>query len=207
MNIWYTARGAGLSALILLSISTCLGALMSRSAPVARGGVLAAERRYVLQYVHRVCAGLGLAVLTLHIVMILMDSYAHVGVIGAIVPFTSGYRPGWIALGTFAVYGVVAGAAVGVARTRMASTPRGAKAWRIVHCLAYASWVSAILHGFMSGTDSALGWVRLLYVACLAAVATCSGIRLLQLRPAGASRFVEAPARASRVTDSGLAQR
>ncbi len=30
MNLWFTARGAGLSALVLVSISICLGALVSR---------------------------------------------------------------------------------------------------------------------------------------------------------------------------------
>jgi hypothetical protein len=30
MNVWFTARGAGLSALVLLTISTGLGALVSR---------------------------------------------------------------------------------------------------------------------------------------------------------------------------------
>ena len=85
MTIWYLARGTGLAALVLLSISTAVGALMS-----GRGK---ATRRVVWNYVHRVSASLGLAVLAVHLVTILADSYAGVGWVGALVPFTSGYRP------------------------------------------------------------------------------------------------------------------
>jgi predicted ferric reductase len=204
MMLWYTARGAGLAALVLLTVATSLGALVSRrgAGPAARH----AERRYVLQYLHRVCAGLGLAVLVLHLATILADSYAHVGWRGALIPFASGYRPVWVALGSLAAYTFIAVALLGFARGQMAASPRGARIWRALHCLAYVGWVSAIWHGFMSGTDSSFGWVRLLYLACLAAVVGSVAARLVALRAtdirSGADRF--APARTAAV--SGLAE-
>ena len=36
MMLWYTARGAGLSALVLLSVATALGAYTSASRPTGR---------------------------------------------------------------------------------------------------------------------------------------------------------------------------
>ena len=185
MTIWFTARGAGLSALVLLTMSTCLGALVSRRGP--------ATRRYVIQYLHRVCAGFGLAVLALHIGTILADSYAHVGWRGALIPFTSGYRPTWVALGSLAAYTFIAVALLGLARGRMAASARGARMWRGLHCLAYVGWASAIWHGFLSGTDSSVGWVRLLYVGCVVAVLGSVALRVIAMSDAcGANNSIGA---------------
>jgi predicted ferric reductase len=180
MNVWFTARGAGLSALILLSLSTCLGALVSRSRAGARTGN--PGRRYIAQYLHRVSAGLGLAVLVLHVGTILADSYAHVGWRGALIPFTSGYRPTAIALGSLSAYLFIGVALLGLARGRMAASPRGARVWRSLHGLAYLGWGTAILHGFTAGTDSSVGWVRLIYATCLAAVLGSLAYRVVTLR-------------------------
>ncbi|WP_375486598.1 hypothetical protein [uncultured Jatrophihabitans sp.] len=176
MSLWFTARGAGLSALLLLSTATCLGALVARPASTARSS--SPTRRYVLQYVHRAAAGLGLAVLVLHVVTILLDTYAHVGITGAIVPFTAGYRPTWVGLGSLAFYTFVGVSLLGLARGRMARSERGARLWRQLHGLSYAGWALAVVHGFTSGTDSSVGWVRLLYIACVAAVAASVTYRM-----------------------------
>ena len=173
MNVWLTARGAGLSALLLLSASTALGALAARR--------FAPGARYVVQYLHRVCAGLGLTVLVLHLGTILADSYAHVGVRGALVPFTSGYRPTAVALGSLAAYTFLAVAVLGLARGRMAASPVGARIWRSLHGLAYVGWAVAMLHGFTAGSDSGRGWVRLMYLLCLAGVAAAAASRFVRV--------------------------
>lgn len=173
MTIWYIARGTGLSALVLLTIATAMGALMSRH---GRPG-----RRYVVQYLHRVVAGLGLLVLGVHLGTVLADAYANVSLAGALVPFTAGYRAGWTGLGTIAVYLFLGVSLLGLARGRMAASPLGARVWRGLHALAYVGWVSAMFHGFFSGTDSSTGWVRLLYVACGAAVVASVVVRVAAL--------------------------
>ena len=173
MTVWYIARGAGLSALVLLSISTCIGALVT-----GRGG--RPGNRVVVQYLHRVTASLGLGVLLLHIATIFADSYANVGWTGAIVPFTAGYRPTWVAFGTLSVYTFVLVAAIGLARGRMAASKRGAAAWRWLHSLAYVGWGMAMVHGLKSGTDTSVHWVRLLYLACGIAVIASVAVRVLR---------------------------
>jgi predicted ferric reductase len=201
MNVWFTARGAGLSALVLLSLSTCLGALVSRHGR--------ATTRYLVQYVHRAAAGLGLAVLALHVGTILADSYAGVGWRGALIPFTSGYRPTWVALGSLAAYTFVGVAVLGLARGRMAASPLGAKVWRGLHGLAYVGWGSAMLHGYNSGTDSSVGWVRALYLACLVAVLGSVALRVAQVRRMSGDRFahVQAPGRPTvRLTTQGASR-
>ena len=162
MMVWYIARGAGLSALVLLTLSTALGALISdRGRPATR---------VLVQYVHRVAGALGLGLLALHIGTILADPYAKVGVHGALVPLSSAYRSVWVGFGSVAAYTLLLIAVLGFARGRMASSPRAARVWRGVHALAYAGWGGAMLHGLKSGTDSSAGWVRWVYLACSAAV-------------------------------------
>jgi hypothetical protein len=179
VTLWVTARGAGLAALVLLTIATAIGALVS-----GRGRRIAAGR-VLVQYLHRVTASLGIGVLALHIVTILGDSYAHVGVSGAIVPFTSSYRATWVGLGTLAAYCFVLVSALGFARGRMAGSPRGAAIWRGLHASAYAGWALAVVHGFTSGSDSAVAWVRVLYLVCIGLVAASVAARAVVLsRPA-----------------------
>jgi sulfoxide reductase heme-binding subunit YedZ len=123
----------------------------------------------VTQYVHRVLAVAGIGVLALHVGTILADAYAHVGVTGAVVPFTSGYRATWVGLGTLAGYLLLLTAATGLARGRLATSARAVRSWRVVHGLGYAAWALALYHGYRSGTDSSTGWVRWTYVACTGA--------------------------------------
>lgn len=173
MTIWLLARAAGLSALVLLTISTAIGALMTARVPARPSS------RVVLQYVHRVAASLGLAVLGLHLVAILADSYAHVGVRGALIPFTSAYRPMWVGLGILAAYSFVAAAFTGFLRGRMARSAKAAAMWRVLHGAAYTGWAMAMLHGIRSGSDTSVSWVRWLYAACFAAVVAAVAARVL----------------------------
>lgn len=187
MTDWYIARGAGLAALLLLSATTCLGALMSRRSTPGP--------RIVLHYVHRVTASLGLAVLALHLGTILADSYAGVGWVGALVPFRSGYRPNWVALGTLAAYLFVLAAAIGFARARFAASATATRVWRALHALAYLAWGAAMLHGLNTGTDSGLPWVRLLYLACAIAVVLGLAIRMPEFVRAGSKSDLPAVTR------------
>ena len=191
MTVWYIARGAGLAALVLLTFSTVLGALMT-----GRGAVARSASRVVWHHVHRMAASLGLGVLLLHVGTILADPWAKVGWAGAIVPFTSGYRPTWVGTGTLAVYTFVLVAAVGFARGRIAASERGARAWRWLHGLAYLGWGMAMLHGFNSGTDTSVGWVKLLYIACGLSVAASVAVRVGMERRPDLVRGIAAPVKA-----------
>lgn len=172
MTVWYTARGAGLAALVLLTVSTAAGALGS-------GGFRAPATRVVVQYLHRAAAAMGLGLLALHITAILADSYAGVGWLGAVVPFASGYRPNVVALGSIAAYLFLLVGATGAARGRLAVSPAAAVGWRRIHLAAYAGWALSALHGFTIGTDSGREWVRWLYVACVLAVGASGAARAL----------------------------
>lgn len=161
--LWFTARGAGLSALLVLTLAVVLGALGSmrtRSAPT----------RVVVQYVHRTGAALGLGLIAVHVTTLVLDPKARIGLAGALIPFAAHYRPNAVALGSIAMYTLLLVAALGVARGRLASSRLGAPTWRVLHGLSYPAWLAAVGHGLLAGTDRGQRWVVALVVCCILAV-------------------------------------
>jgi hypothetical protein len=157
--LWYLARGSGVVALLLLSASVILGILNVRRTPT--GGA----PRFLVDGLHRTVSLLVIVVLVIHILGSVLDSFAHIGLVGALVPFTSTYRPVWLGLGTLGFELLVAIAVTSLLRRRV-----GYRTWRAVHWLAYASWPIALVHGFGTGTDGKSGWMLVLSAGCVAAV-------------------------------------
>jgi sulfoxide reductase heme-binding subunit YedZ len=186
-DLWFVARGAGLSALLVLTLSATLGALGSIKATSASG-------RVVVQYLHRTAAVLGLTLIASHVVTLVLDHLSHVSLAGALLPFTARYRPTAVGLGSLALYLFAIAAAVGLARRRWAGSVTAAKTWRLVHLLAYPAWVLAALHGLLAGTDRGRGWVVLLNLSCIAAVFLAVVVRLIALD--GGSTEISHPRRA-----------
>jgi methionine sulfoxide reductase heme-binding subunit len=173
-DLWFTARGAGLSALLSLSIATACGAFGSLpgAAPAAR---------VMVQYLHRTAAALGIGLIVVHVASIVLDSKSHIGFAGALVPFAAHYRPNAVALGSCTAYLLLLVAALGLARGRLAAAPAAARRWRAAHSLGYLLWATAVLHGLLAGTDRGQGWVVLLVVGCVLLVLAAGIVRLLSL--------------------------
>ncbi len=100
-----------------------------------------------------------------HIATAVMDSFAPIRLIDAVVPFTSAYRPLWLGLGAIAFDLLLAVAITSLVRRRL-----GYRAWRATHWLAYASWPVALLHGLGTGSDARARWMLALVAVCLAIV-------------------------------------
>lgn len=173
-DLWFTARGAGLSAMLILTIATALGAFGSMR-------LRSAGTRVVVQYVHRTAAVLGLGLIVVHVSTLVLDSKSHITLSGALVPFAAHYRPSAVALGSIAMYVFLFVAALGLARGRLAASPAGAATWRGLHLLAYPAWAVAIVHGLLAGTDRSQAWVVLLTIACIAAVIVAAFSRIVGL--------------------------
>lgn len=180
MTLWYLARAAGIVALLAFTASTVLGALSSRHGTTRDPASI--DRRFLTQMAHRSAAITGLLALTAHVVFLVMDSYVNVSISGAVVPFTAGYRPLALAAGTVSVYMITLVAISGAARGRLATSARGARAWRSVHMVAYVGWALSMGHGIFAGTDTGTLWTTAIYVACGAAVAAAAGMRLAARR-------------------------
>jgi predicted ferric reductase len=157
--LWYTTRATGTVALILLTATVALGVagtarLETRALP-----------RLVQAGLHRNLSLLAVAFVAVHVLTSVLDPFAGIGFISAVIPFTSPYRPLWMSLGAVSFDMLLALVISSLVRSRMSY-----RAWRGVHWLGYACWPVALWHGLGTGTDSRLSWLLLLDAVCVAVV-------------------------------------
>lgn len=165
--LWYLSRATGVVTLVLLTLTVALG--------VANFKRLRTRRipRFVVDMVHRNVALLSVAFLAIHVLTTVADSYVSVGLVDAVLPFGSGYRPFWIGLGAVSVDLMLAVVLTSLLRRRI-----GHRVWRATHLLAYASWPVALAHSLGTGTDAGAGWMLLLSAVCVATVAVAVLVRI-----------------------------
>jgi DMSO/TMAO reductase YedYZ heme-binding membrane subunit len=156
---WYLTRATGAVALVLLTLSVCLGILGTVRFSSTRWP------RFAVDTVHRDVSLLAVALLVIHIVTTVLDGFAPISLVDGVIPFISPYRPLWLGLGTAAFDVIVALVITSLIRRRL-----GYGAWRAIHWLAYVSWPIAVLHTLGTGTDAKQWWMLLLTVLCIAAV-------------------------------------
>jgi len=172
--LWYMTRGTGLVALVLLTGSVLLGVLEVKRWSSPRWP------RFVTAGLHRNLSLLAVAFLGVHIATAIVDGFAPIGWLDAVVPFRSPYRPLWLGLGAVATDLLIALIVTSLLRGRI-----GYRTWRAIHWAAYACWPVALVHGLGTGSDTALGWVLVLYLASLAVVVAAVWWRLAEAwRPA-----------------------
>jgi hypothetical protein len=54
--------------------------------------------------------------------------------------------------------------------TSLVRTRISYRAWRVLHWTAYLCWLTAVVHGLGTGTDTPVRWVLLLTLACVAII-------------------------------------
>ena len=184
--LWYLTRGAGIVALVLLSAVIVLG--------VATSLGWTSERwpRFFSQSLHRDLSLFCLLLIVVHVVTTIMDGFAPIGFLDAVIPFRSPYRPLWLGFGALAFDLFVILGITSALRYRI-----GYRTWKVIHWLAYACWPVAVLHGLGTGTDSRLGPVLVLDAVCVAAVLGALGYRLAAGWPAHAGTRVAGGSAAS----------
>jgi DMSO/TMAO reductase YedYZ heme-binding membrane subunit len=177
--LWYLTRASGLVSLILLTATVVLGIVASIGWTTTRWP------RFLSQAVHRNLSLFCLALIGVHVVSTVGDGYVPIGLMDAVIPFRSPYRPIWVGLGALAFDMLLAVAITSALRRRI-----GVAAWRGVHWLAYACWPVAALHGLGSGSDPRLPGAVLVFVVCTAAVAAALAWRLASGRARTPARRV-----------------
>ncbi len=157
---WYLTRSSGAVALILLTVAIVIG--------IALVGRVSSERwpRFMVDGVHRASSLLAVVFLAVHIITAVLDSFAPISLLDAVIPFAGTYRPLWLGLGAAAFDLLLAVAITSALRERL-----GHRTWRTVHWLAYLVWPLAIVHGLATGSDVHQGWMTVIYLVCAAAFA------------------------------------
>lgn len=147
-TVWIIARATGVASLVALAIAMLTGmAMRPRSLTWLSTNRAVSELH---EYATMLWLPLGLA----HVVALLFDPYAKVGLIDLVVPFAMPYGAFAIGLGTVSLQ-LVAVVAI-AAWSRDALSREG---WLAYHRLSYVAFATAFLHGILSGTDLAYPWL------------------------------------------------
>jgi len=171
-GLWYLTRGTGVVSLVLLTISIVLGVVTTvrfehRNWP-----------RWIIEGLHRNVSLLVVLFIGIHVATTVIDGYAPIGWLDAVIPFRSPYRPLWLGLGALGLDLLLAVALTSVIRARL-----GYRLWRAVHWLAYACWPVALLHGLGTGSDARLPWMVATVLASVAGVLIALAWRLAVALP------------------------
>lgn len=165
---WDAERAAGFVAYLLLWASTVLGiGVHFRVRPASGPLTLVLEA-------HRVCSALALSFVAGHVTALLVDPVVRFSVLDAFVPFTSSYRPIQVGLGTTAMWLLISTLASTAAAGRMRYTT-----WRNLHYLAYPSYLVALVHGIIAGSDAAALPALAIYAGTAGVVAALTFARIL----------------------------
>jgi sulfoxide reductase heme-binding subunit YedZ len=170
--LWYATRATGVTALVLLTATVVLG-ITGRARLEAPG-----LPRVVTAGLHRNISLLVVALVGVHVLTTVTDTYTRIGLTAAVIPFSSGYRTFWLGLGAVAFDLLLAVLATSLLRGRLPY-----RAWRALHWLAYACWPVALWHGLGTGTDSRVPWLLATSALCAAAVTGAACWRLARATP------------------------
>jgi sulfoxide reductase heme-binding subunit YedZ len=142
---WITSRAAGTAALLLSSVSVCVGLSMS--------GRLARGRLGELRIAHEALSLASIATLLVHVFTLLGDGFLHPSLAELTLPFVSGYETLWTTIGIVAFWAMLALGLSYYARGRI-----GAQRWRMLHRFTALAWVLGLAHSLGEGTDAGQAW-------------------------------------------------
>jgi sulfoxide reductase heme-binding subunit YedZ len=163
--IWYLDRATGIVLLVLMTLTLVLGVVIQRQRR------LPGLPRFGAVALHRNVSLLAALLLATHVVGAVVDSYVSIDWMAVLVPFTAGWRPLQVGLGTLALDLLVLLVATSLLRGRIP-----VRVWRGIHWTSYALWPLAFLHGLTAGTDLGSGWALGVALACAAAAVTAAAV-------------------------------
>jgi hypothetical protein len=170
---WILGRAAGVTSYVLLVALVAMGLVLSHPwrTRFARPSTATRIRLHVS------LAAFTFAFATLHVVVLATDSYAGVGLRGAVVPMAATYRPVAVTMGVIGLYaGLLAGLTAALAGRVTA------RIWWPIHKVSALSLVLVWLHGVLAGSDTRL--ILALYLTTGAAIALLALSRYAARTPA-----------------------
>jgi predicted ferric reductase len=149
---WYVTRASGIIAYLLLWFSTILGLAVTSK---YLDGML--DRLFTYDF-HEFISLLSVGFTLVHVIVLMLDQYMPYSLAQILVPFISPYRPIWVGVGVIAFYMILLVTITFYMRNRI-----GTRAFRAIHVLSLAGYIGVTLHGYYSGTDTALPSMQILY--------------------------------------------
>ncbi len=174
---WITSRAAGTAALLLSSVSVCVGLLM--------GGRMLRRRGPDLRVTHEALSLATLAALAVHGLSLLGDGFLHPTLADVSLPFVSGYKTLWTTTGIVAFWAMLLLGLSYYFRARI-----GVQRWRVLHRFTALAWLLGLVHSLGEGSDAGQTWFL-----AMTAIVALPAIALLMLRRLGAAS--PRPARAA----------
>jgi sulfoxide reductase heme-binding subunit YedZ len=166
---WITSRAAGIVALLLSSVSVCVGLLM--------GGRVLKGRQPDLRVTHEALSLATLGALAVHGLTLLGDGFLHPSLGDIAVPFLSGYKTLWTSIGIIAFWAMVLLGLSYYARTRI-----GPQRWRKLHRFTALAWILGLAHSLGEGTDAGQTWFL-----AMTAIVVVPAFALLLIRLVGSA--------------------
>jgi hypothetical protein len=170
---WILGRAAGITSYVLLVALVAMGLVLSHRwrTRFARPSTATRIRLHVS------LAAFTFAFTTLHVVVLATDSYAGVGLRGAVVPMAATYRPLAVTMGVIGLYaGLLAGLTAALAGRVTA------RIWWPIHKVSALSLVLVWVHGVLAGSDTRL--ILALYLTTGPAIALLALSRYAARTPA-----------------------
>ncbi|MDO8121941.1 hypothetical protein Q6346_11530 [Isoptericola sp. b490] len=170
---WMLGRAGGVASYVLLVALVVTGLLQAH--PWSRHWHRPSPRTRLT--VHVSLATFTLVFTALHVVVLVLDPWAHVGWRGALVPLASGYRPVAVTLGVTAVWAGLVTGLTAVLAGRVA-----ARVWWPIHKVAVVTLGLVWVHSVLAGSDAVA--LRGFYLATGAAVIALAVTRYAARTPA-----------------------
>ncbi len=144
VRLWLAGRATGVVSYLLLTALVAFGLILSH--PTNQTTWKLSRRLFPW---HENLFVFVVAFLVAHVVSLVLDPFAGVGVDGALIPGLSEYRSAPVALGTLGLYAALI-SGISARWTRL--LPAGL--WLKLHRFALVAWVMGWLHGLTAGTDA-----------------------------------------------------
>lgn len=195
LRVWLAARACGLTALLLLTAQVLLGLILSH--PTNQSTWKLSKRLFPW---HENLFVFTVSFVAVHVVFLVLDPYAGVGIGGALVPGLSSYRTVPVAVGVVALYALIVTSLTARYPKRL---PTGW--WLKIHRFSVVVLAAAWLHGVLSGTDSQA--FLPVYIAIGVAVLAAAAYRYWIVRRARAAVRAPAAPATARATATGGTER
>jgi sulfoxide reductase heme-binding subunit YedZ len=164
---WIISRAAGVAALLLSSVSVCVGLMI--------GGRVSKLNRLDLRVTHEALSLATLAAIAVHGLALLGDGFLSLSLADISIPFASGYKTFWTSTGIVAFWAMALLGVSYYARTRI-----GVKRWRKLHRFTALAWLLGIVHSLGEGTDAGQAWFLAMTALVVLPALGLLAVRLLE---------------------------